>query len=1043
MLLSNYAIKFRTAVVVFVGVLIMTGVYNYTTLPREGSPDITIPFVFVTAVYEGTAPSEMEKLVTIPIEKQLNDLENIKEMRSTSSDSVSLISVEFMAGQDIDMALQKAKDKVDLAAPDLPEDLDEPTVQALNFSSDIPILRFALSGDISLQRLKGIAEDIQDAIDQVPGVREAVIAGTREREIRIELDLERIAAYGIPLSVIMGRIQQENTTSSVGSMEMRGDKFQVRVPGEFRLPSEISAVPLMERHGEMIYLRDVAAVVDTHKDAATISRLNREPAVSISVTKRSGENVVSLIDQIKEILADHVLPPEVSLTIVLDESDYVDMMIEELENNIASGFLLVVGVLFLFMGRRNSLFVALAIPLSMLIAFTMLPLFDLSLNMIVLFSLVLAVGMLVDNAIVIVENIYRNHTMGLSRIEAAKRGASEVAWPVITSTLTTCAAFSPLLFWPDIMGQFMGYMPRTLIIILFASLFVAIVVNPAICSLLVGGKAAAKREAHVTPSHWFIRAYERLLRGALAHRGIVLVLSFLFLILTVEVYALWGKGQELFPDIDPRNATVEVKYPQGTSLEKTDEALRRIELSIANYDDVKFFLSTAGMGAASGMGGAEQGTHLGSIHVEFVDLADRSGSSSDLVRQMRDEIGAVPGAEMRVEKQREGPPAGAPVSIEISGDDFDTLADLSAGIVQRIVTIPGLVDVRDDHESAVPEIRFKVDRSRAALLGVDTAEVGMFLRAAIYGIESSKFRADEEEYDITLRLPEDRRDSVAMLDEIVLPTRAGGSVPLSSVGSMEYVGGVGSIRRKDQKRVVTISGDNHVRGVDKILKDVRNRLGDIDLPSGYAIDYAGDTEEMRESMAFLSKALLVALGLILVILVLQFNSAMLPPIILISIILSLIGVMWGLLICRLRFGVIMTGVGVISLAGIVVNNAIVLVDCIRQQKAKDLTTDDAVVAAGRLRLRPVLLTAVTTILGLIPMAIGYSLEVHTFPPSIIAGAESSQWWAPMAVAVIFGLAVSTVLTLVLVPVMYSLSDSLSERLRKWFSPTPANAGDQA
>lgn len=1031
MILSNYAIKFRTAVFVFVLVLIITGVYSYMTLPREGNPDITIPFVFITAVHEGTAPVEIEKLVTIHLEKQLNDLENVKEMRSSSMDSVSTISIEFMAGEDIDMALQKAKDKVDLAKPDLPDDIDEPIVQAINFSSDIPIFTFALSGDIGLIRLKGLAEDYQDAIEALSGVREAVIAGGTEREIRVELDLRRMAAYNIPLGLVMNCIAQENRTISSGHIEMPGDKFQVRIPGEFRIPSELRDIALTEYNNEMVYIRDIADIKDTHKDVTSISRLNGHPSVSVSVKKRSGENTVALIEEIKKTMNSIVIPPGAKLTIVMDESDYVDMMIEELENNISSGFLLVVIVLFLFMGKRNSLFVALAIPLSMLVAFTALPVFGLSLNMLVLFSLVLAVGMLVDNAIVIVENIYRNRTLGMSRIEAARKGASEVAWPVVTSTLTTCAAFSPLLFWPDIMGQFMGFLPRTLIIVLFASLFVAIVINPAICSIFIGGQKIKQTNGSPKQKR-FSRLYERILRTALNHRAPVLLLSFAFLILTMETYALWGRGQELFPDIDPRNAIVEVKFPQGTNIERTDNVLRNIENKLEKYDDIKFYLSSAGIGAMQGMMGSAQGSHLGNLHIEFYEYGERKTNTTQLVEQIRNDIGQIAGAEVRVEKQKEGPPSGAPISIEISGNDFNTLSELSTGIRRLIDTVPGLVDLRDDYEEALPELRFEIDRKRAALLGLDTATIGMFLRTAIHGIEASQFRADEDEYDITLRLPKSQRNSTVMLDEILIPVAGGGTVPLSSLGKLQYTGGMGTINRKDQKRVITLKGNNQNRSVKEILGDVEKRLKDFVLPSGYILDYAGDTKEMNEAAAFLMKALCVALGLIFVILVLQFNSAMLPPIILFSVILSLIGVMWGLLICHMRFSVIMTGVGVISLAGIVVNNAIVLVDCIKQRKNEGLSTTEAVITAGRLRLRPVLLTAVTTILGLIPMAIGYSLNVHTFPPTIIAGAESSQWWAPMAVAVIFGLSAATVLTLVVIPVMYSLADSLSAVLLRYF-----------
>jgi len=1029
-ILSNYAIKFRTAVFVAVVVLVIAGAVSYMRLPREGMPDITIPHVFVTAIYEGTAPTEMEKLITIPLEKQLNDVEGVKHIRSVSSESVCSIDIECLAGEDVDEARQRVKDKVDLAQTDLPDDLDEPVVQAFNISSDVPIFIVALSGSTELSRLKHLAEEIQDRVELLPGVRQALISGTREREIRVEIDLQRLIAYDIPIELVMDRVARENSTVSAGNLEMNGDKFQVRIPGEFKMVPEIRNILLTQRDGQPIYLRDVAKVMDTYKDRETISRLNGEPSVSLSIKKRTGENSVALIDSVMAEIESFPMPPGISVTTVYDESDYVDMMITELENNIASGFLLVIIVLFIFMGGRNSLFVAIAIPLSMLVAFALMSVLDFSLNMMVLFSLVLAVGMLVDNAIVIVENIFRNHSLGLDRVEAARKGAAEVAWPVITSTITTCAAFAPLLFWPDLMGQFMGFLPRTLIIVLCASLFVAIVINPAICSALISrGHGRLREETDENHRHHpFVTAYERLLRGALKHRAAVALLSVLFLVLSIQIYAQWGKGVELFPEVEPRNAVVKVKFPQGTSIERTDAVLCDIESKLTGYEDVEFFLTTVGeVGGFQLTLGASAGTHVGNIHIEFRDMKDRVGNTLELVDTIRKAVGTLPGVEVQVEREEEGPPTGAPISIEVAGDDFEVLSDLAATIIRSVETVPGLVDLQDNLEDALPELQFIVDRHRAALLGLDTDTIGLFLRTSIYGMESSRFRADEDEYDITLRLPLAQRDSATLLEQVRIPLPDGRTVPLSSVGKLVYAGGRGAINRMDRKRVITISGSNQDRGVDKIIVDVQERVARLDIPSGYAVRYAGDTEEMQKSGAFLARAFGIAAGLIIVVLVIQFNSVLLPGVIFLSVILSIIGVMWGLIICGMRFGVIMTGVGVISLAGIVVNNAIVLMACILQRRAEGASAVEAVVQAGRMRLRPVLLTAVTTVLGLIPMAVGWSLEIHDWPPRIIAGSETSAWWAPMAVAVIFGLTLATLLTLVLIPVMYSLIESMVER----------------
>ncbi len=1025
MIVSDFAIRRRVAVFVLIVVLLIAGTVSYMTLPREGTPDLTIPFVFVTAVYEGTAPAEIETLITIPIERQVRNVDHVREMRSTSGDSFSMVAVEFDAGRDIDEARQRVKDAVDLARPDLPDDLSEPVVDAFNIGTDFPIYIFTLSGEVAPDRLRHLAEQLQDRIEQVPGVRQVDIAGTREREIRVNIDLPRMLAYDVPLGLVLQRIRDENVTLSAGHLELRDDRFQVRLPGEFDRAAELRGLMLTERDGAPVYLGDIATTEDTFKDLDSLSRLNGEPSVSIMVKKRAGVNSVAMIGDVKALLEATDLPPGVTRTEVMDLSEYVASMLDELENNIATGFLLVVTVLLIFLGLRTSLFVALAIPLSMLLAFVLLSLMGITLNMIVLFSLVLAVGMLVDNAVVVVENIYRHRSEGASRREAAQRGASEVAWPVITSTLTTLAAFSPLLFWPGIEGQFMGFLPRTLITVLSASLFVAIVINPAVCSAFIHARPRDRKER----THPFVQRYERLLRGALAHRLPVLLLGFTLLAFTALLYGRLDRGVEYFPETEPRYATISVRFPQGTGIERTDEAIRAIEAIVAPMNDVDFYLATVGaQDDMFGMGG--RGTHLGSVRIEFVDAAVRSVDSNTLIERIRAQLPPMPGVEVTIEREEMGPPTEAPISIEVAGEDFEDILDHAVRIMRRIESVPGLVDLHTDAEAALPELQFEIDRHRAALHGLDTRTVGLFLRMAIHGIEAGQLRADEEEYDITLRLRADQRDSLALLDEIRIPTPQGVSVPLASLGRFRYTGGLGAIQRADGRRMVTITGNTTGRGIREVLADIQQRVEDMDHPHGHTIAYRGQDESMREASAFLLRAFGIALGLILIILVLQFNSAILPLIIVFSVVLSMIGVLWGLILTGMRFGVIMTGVGIISLAGIVVNNSIVLVDCILQQRRAGLDRTEAVVLAGRLRLRPVLLTATTTILGLIPMAIGLSINFQSWPPSVIRSAETSAWWAPMAVAVIFGLALATLLTLVLVPVMYHLFDSLAARLRR-------------
>lgn len=1022
MILTHYAIRFRTAVLVAMAAIIVVGIASYVTIPREGTPDITIPFVFLNAIYEGVAPEEMENLVTIPLEKKLRDLDNLKEIRSVSMEGVSSISIEFTPKENINDAQQRVKEKVDLARPDLPPDLDEPIVQAFNYSTDFPILMVALHGETDVERLRLVAEDLQDRVETVPGVKEASLVGLREREIRVEFDPDRLNALGLTLHEVRQRLAQENRTFSAGNLELPDTRLRVRVPGEFKLASDLTSLIIAHRNGRPIVLRDIAQVTDTFKDLDTISRVNGEPCVTIQIKKRSGENTVRINRRIQEVLDQTPLPPGVRLTVTLNQANMIRMMVAELENNIFSGFLLVVIVIYLALGGRNSLLVGMAIPLAMLLSFILLTIRGISLNMLVLFSLVMAVGMLVDNAIVIVENIYRNHMNGLGRTEAARVGAAEVAWPVATATLTTIAVFVPLMYWPGIMGQFMGFLPRTLILVLISSLFVALIINPAVASLLIRRGPVQPAGGPLSRYERIVNGYERLLRGALQHRGAVLFLGLLLLILSGQIYHLLDRETELFPDVEPQNATVSVRYPQGTPIEQTDALLHEVEKRVAALPDVKFGVTTVGVIGGAGMGGGS-GSHLGAVTIEFLDAADRTQDTRLLIEQLRRDIGQFPGAEIKVAKQEMGPPTGAPISLEISGDDFEVLADLSAEIQRRMRRVPGVVDIQDDFEDARPEMQFVADRARAARLGVDTSTIGQWMRSSLFGMEASKLRAGEDQVDITLRLPVDNRADLDMLRNLRISLPDGRVIPLSSLGELRYAAGRGEIRRKDQKRMITINADRETdRSVDRVIADIRGELSDLALPVGYRIAYRGDTQEMQEASAFLGQAFAIAIGLIAIILVTQFNSLLLPLIILMSVILSMIGVLWGLILCGLRFSVIMTGVGVISLAGVVVNNSIVLVDCMNRVRLEGLSADEAIIEAGKRRLRPVLLTALTTILGLIPMAIGWSLDIHSWPPRFVAGAESSAWWAPMAVAIIFGLFFATILTLVQVPVMCSIAE---------------------
>ena len=1027
MIISDAAIKKRTTVFVVIAMVILFGVYNYVTLPRELEPDIKIPFIVVTTSYTGVAPADIENNVTVPLEKKLKALRDLEEIRSVSAEGISSITVEFLPDVDIDDALQKVRDKVDQAKADLPADADDPAVTEISFS-DFPIMIINIAGDIGLVRLKAIADDLEDRIESIPGVLDAAVIGGLEREIRIEPDPDRLAAYEIPLTELLAIIDRENADVAAGSIDLPEAKFQVRIPGEFSSPKEAENLILMVRNGSPVYLTDVARIRDTFKDPESYSRINGRESVALSISIRSGENALNVIKQAKVILdeARENLPAGAEIIISSDNSKWIKLMLSDLENNILSGLILVLIVIFLSMGFVNAIFVALAIPMSMLISFTVLRLAGLTLSGVVLFGLILSLGMLVDNAIVIVENIYRHMQEGKTRLEAAHKGTAEVSWPVITSTVTTICAFMPMLFWPGIMGEFMGYLPKTVIITLSASLFVAMVINPAICSRFMRIRALRDLKK-AKKSNPFMFGYERFLRLTLNNPGLTLFACGLILVGTIAIYRQFGNGVEFFPESDPDTIRIYVWEPEGTSLDKTDRLVRKIEKKLEKYEDIENVVANVGSRPGGFMSRGSTGSHMARISLELKKMEDRKQSSRLLVCRIREEVAGVPGVEIEVEEEQHGPPQDPPISIEISGEDFSVLADITKEVTKIIETVPGLVDLKDDYEEARPELRFRVDRRRAALLGVDTVTVANFVKVAVLGRKLGSFRQGEDEYDITLRLPPEERDDLRKVLRLNVPAPGGQPIPLSSLATMEYAGGLGAIRRKDQARVITIESEVEGRLENDALAEVKQRLSGYALPTGYTMRFTGQDTEQKEASDFLLKAFVVALFLIAIVLITLFNSIALPGIIMVSVILSLIGVLIGLLIVGLPFGIIMTGIGSISLAGVVVNNAIVLIDYIQVLRKRGLERREALMRAGLVRLRPVLLTAITTILGLMPMATGVSFNFREF--RFVFGSSNSQMWGSMAVAVIFGLAFATLLTLVVVPTMYELIDAAAERIR--------------
>jgi multidrug efflux pump len=1082
MIVSDTAVNKSITVMVLAVIIIVFGVYCYIVLPRESDPDITIPNVFVTTSYRGVSPADMETSVTIEIEKKLKGLDGVKKIQSVSSEGLSSINIEFVTGTDIDQALQDVKDKVDEAKSELPTDLeDDPSVFEVNFS-ELPIVVFSMSGTCGLATLKKIADDLKDDIEAIPGVLEAEVTGGLEREIRVEVFPEKLAYYGMSIPTFQKILYSENQNTSGGAIRLGQGRFQLRVPGEFRTPSEIYGLVMGTHNGQPVYLKDLARVVDGFKEETSRSRLDGRSAVNIAVKKRSGENIIEITNKIDRLIAKRqpAWPSNTEIVKVMDKAKDIRAMVADLENNILSGLILVVLVLFFALGLRNAFLVSLAIPFSMLLSFIVLHILGITLNMVVLFSLTLALGMLVDNAIVIIENIYRYMEQGVPRFDAAKKATSEVAYPVIGSTLTTLAAFSPMLFWPGIMGEFMSYLPLTLIVTLSSSLFVAMVINPALASFFMKVKNSnrhpmaksaeeieAAGEKPIEIKGKILKSYSAVLNFALRRPLIVTGFSFAILVLFFQIWMLAvgiEKPVEFFPDIQPKSMYVNVDVPEGADIDYIDRIMRRIEMAVAgtpeaklsnaaennsqylkalapkrhekadgevfsgpsDIDNIENIYVKAVTSTANSVFDANAPNHVG---IRFLELEERKTSSSDTVDVVRERVKHIPGGRITVAVQEEGPPTGAPINIEIAGDDFQMLGNMAKEIRAVISRIPHVKDIRDDFVEGTPSVKVVVDRQKAALFGLTTDNIGFALKTAYNGLDVSSFREGDEDYDITVQLPEKSRRVTDVLKELMIPAPNNKMVPLSTLAKVEYSGSIGNIVRINNERVVTVKANVDESKIPGPVAraEAETLLKKFPLPPGYTIRFTGENEFQKESEDFLSKAFVVACFLIFLVLVSQFNSVSQPFIIMTSVILSLGGAFLGLAVFKQPFGIIMTGVGVISLAGVVVNNAIVLIDYINKLRERGLDLKKAVVSAGATRLRPVLLTAITTILGLIPMVTGVSFDFRHLAISWVS--ESSQWWRSMAVVVIFGLMVATFLTLVVVPTLYSLFATMGEKSR--------------
>lgn len=1117
--LSSLSVDNSTSVVILTLIITVLGLGAYRSMPKESFPEIVIPTIYVGTPYPGNSPVDIENLITRPIEKELKSLNNIKDIKSTSIQDFSSIVIEFNPGVEITRAIQDVKDAVDKSKSDLPTDLDQdPNVQEIN-TSDFPIMNVNISGDYSEAELKKFGEYLEDEIEKLAEISKADLAGTVEREIQINVNPYKMESVGVSFGDISGAIQSENVTISGGNIITGDFQRTLRVDGEFTDPMQLLNVIVKTDKQKIVYLRDVATVKDTYKERSSYARSKNLPVVTINVVKRSGENLLIASDKIKEIIQRtqaNRFPPDLEISITNDQSKQTRLQVSDLENSIIFGVILVVLVLMFFLGFRNALFVGIAIPLSMFISFLILNAFGITLNLMVLFSLILALGMLVDNGIVVVENIYRLMSEGKSAIQAAKEGVGEVAWPIITSTATTLAAFLPLAFWEGTVGEFMKFLPITLIIVLSSSLFVALVINPVLTALFMKVEDVNKDKPKqksliiagvflITSTIFYLLGWTAM--GSLSMIAAVLTLFNIFLlrgairwfqtVLLVKLetfygntltYALEGKrpyaffgGTVLllglsigllfirapqvlfFPDNQPQLVNVFVEFPIGTDIEATNTFVDTMEdevmTALKPYQNIiESVISQVGEGTGDpSEGPGNQATpHKAKITIGFVDYINRQGiNTNGAMELIRDMAEQYPGVLITVDKQRNGPPVGKAVNIEFVGEDYQQLIAYVNKTKDYLEeqNIEGIEEYKSDLSLGNPELIVDIDREKARRFGLSSSQIAQDLRTALFGLEVSKYKEGEDDYPIQLRMAKEYRYDINALvnKKIGFRDKFGDKreVPISAVAEIEYGSTFGSVKRKDLEKAVTVFS-NVLDGYNatKINQQIQIAMNNYEVPDGITVKYTGEQEEQAKSLEFLVGALGIAISLIFLIIVAQFNSVTTPFIIMASVVLSTIGVFLGLVAFNMDFVVIMTGIGIISLAGVVVNNAIVLIDytnLVRERKRDELGIKDgeflnyndllvSIVEAGRTRLRPVLLTAITTVLGLIPLAIGMNINFGTllssFDPQFYVGGDNAAFWGPMAWTVIFGLTFATFLTLVIVPVMYLMADQFNMKVRK-------------
>lgn len=1126
---TSWAINNRTAIYIIAILISLYGYIQFTTMPKEQFPDIVVPTISVATVYVGNSPKDIENLVTRPIEKQLKGISGakVKKIQSTSQTDYSLIVVEFDTDVKTDIAKQKVKDAIDKAKTDLPTNLtSQPDVQEFAFS-EMPIMYVNISGDYDGIKLKEYADKMQDHFEELTEITRAEIVGAPEREIQVNVDPYKMAAARVSFSDIENAISRENNDITGGLIEVGNMKRTLRVKGQFSTVRDMQDIVVRSSaRGAAVYLRDIAELKDTIKEKDSYARLDGKNVVTLNIVKRAGENLINAADKIKakveEMQQQEEIPTDLKVVITGDQSKQTKTSFNELINTIIIGFILVLLILMFFMGVTNAFFVALSVPLSVFVAFLFLPIADgiigtsITLNFIVLFALLFGLGIIVDDAIVVIENTHRIYDNGkVPIVRSAKEAAGEVFIPVLAGTATTLAPFFPLLFWKGLIGKFMIYLPTMLILTLAASLIVAFIFNPvfAVSFMRPEGKEYEKPKNAIFRNKWFIvfiiagivlhpvgfhgtanflllmailmvfnayvlndlihafqknilprlmNRYEKMLRWILVGKRPVWAFVSLFGLFVVAFGLLMLRGNKttFFPSGDPNFVYVYLKLPVGTDVKYTDSITQELEKRVYKVLEnekpghegsiVESIIANVAVSANNPRDNNRSvQPNLGRIQVSFVEYEKRHGKSTLPYKdQIRDAVQGIPGASIEVTQEDNGPPTDPPVNVEIAGDNFESLAAVATKLLNFLDTnkIKGIENLQADIDLSNPEISINVDRERAMMEGLSTGQIGMAVRTAVFGKEISKIKDGEDEYKIQLRYTSINRNNIVELMNMRIifmdmNTMQVKSIPLSSVASIDYTNTTGAVKRKNVKRTIQLQSNvldpTMVAPINaELTKKINDFKGKEKIPADVSIKLSGQSEQEKETQTFLGTALLIALGIIFLILVLQFNSLSKPFIVITEIFFSVIGVLLGYAFSGMTIATIMMGVGIVGLAGIVIKNGILLIEFTDELRGRGYKIREAAIQAGKIRIIPVLLTAVATILGMLPLAVGFNIDFaglfQHLRPNVFFGGDSVVFWGPLAWTIIFGLIFSFFLTLVMVPSMYIIAERLKRPMEQFY-----------